>query len=411
MNQYQLPPDYEAEIDSLRKRQELMQALAMQQFQPRQTQMVSGIAVKQSPLAMGLRALSGVLAQRNAKAAQDEQKGVYSKFQQEGEQELQALQGLSPQEAIIKAMTARGMPARAYGAQLLAQQKADEELRREIGKIAGKDNPEGAVKYLQGKNTQAPIPPATPWEPVQAIPGVPGGYGQRDPRTGKTDWKFEPKATSVTVDTAGEIAATKALGGKVPEVLESARQGFIDAQQALQNAQQIEKLAGDPQTVTGFAAGPLGGLSAIGAKMGLTGPDAAAKTQVLLSSLAKQTLEASKTLKGAISDKEKPFLEQASAGALAYTPEALQHLARLTTAVSHNRMVQARQQWLGATSVPGAQAGAAMYPLPPWGTHGLDPKMFQEMPGDQVKYIGEVTPTSGTQKPLTLDEYLKKQGL
>ena len=114
----------------------------------------------------------------------------------------------------------------------------------------------------------------------------------------------------------------------------------------------------------------------------------------MLGLMAKDTLEASKKLKGAISDKEKPFLEDASAGRISWTPEALQHLAGITIAASHNAMLNAAQQHSGARSVTGADEISKLYPLPPF-SYGMDPDMFPETQFGRVRYQGAYSSQGG----------------
>lgn len=188
----------------------------------------------------------------------------------------------------------------------------------------------------------------------------------------------------------------------------------MDATQGRQQAEQIMTLAKDPAVITGFGAGIETGVAALSAKLGFSGPDAPAKTQALLSALAANTLEASRDLKGAISDKEKPFLEEAKSGKITYTPQAIQHLAGLALAVSHNKTLNAVRQWNGTVQgIPdeGLKSQASsMYPLPPLGNYTLDPKLFPETAEGRVRYQGELfQPGAQTSKPISIEEWLKKQ--
>ena len=157
-------------------------------------------------------------------------------------------------------------------------------------------------------------------------------------------------------------------------------------QEALSNASQIIQIARDPQFISGVSAKPELFFSALAAKFNLTGPDAAAKTQAMLGLFAKNTLAASKDLKGSISEKEYPFLEAASSGSITWTPEALQHLAALATAANHNKLLNGLEQWEGAAGKnPRAQQ---MWPLPPIShtlPEGLD---FKEGPRGRISYQG-----------------------
>jgi hypothetical protein len=230
------------------------------------------------------------------------------------------------------------------------------------------------------------------------------------------------KGVKVTtnVDTKGELAALQAGGKQVPEVLAKSRDDIMNAQSTLQSAQRLEALAKDPAVKVGFAAGPAGVLNSLSTALGLTGPDAAAKTQAVMSEMANQTLNQVKRLPGAITEKERPFLEQAAAGKLDYTPEAIQHLAGLAQMAAHNIIIAANEQYNGALRFPGAGEVSAMYPLPPI-HHTLDPEKFKEGARGRVSfsdaYSGGGAGSKGNssalrgsaENPLTYEEYLQRK--
>jgi hypothetical protein len=210
--------------------------------------------------------------------------------------------------------------------------------------------------------------------------------------------EVEPVDKGVNVTTNVDTTGNKEALKKVGDVLESSRNAQIQSIQARQSSEQLLALAKDPEVITGFGAGPLGGLQALSAKLGFTGEDAAAKTQALVSTIAAQTLEASKELKGAISEKEKPFLEQAKAGSMNYTPQALQHLANLSMAVAHNTSIRARQQWESASRVTGANEIAKMYPQPELGSWEPGPE-FASNPDGTIRYNPGLTPADANGRP------------
>lgn len=240
-------------------------------------------------------------------------------------------------------------------------------------------------------------------------------YGQSNTGTGEV--KFAPGGTNVSVNTQGEKAAVVAGGQAVPKVLEGARDTVIKMGSQIQSANRILELVKDPQVITGFGAGALGGMAAVAAQLGITGQDAVAKTQALTGELAKQTLANVHLLPGAITEKERPFLEMAAAGKIDWSTDALAHLAGLSLATSHNAIIDARRQYESTVqNFPGAREVSAMYPLPPLAhTLGGRPEDFPNTDGAKVSYTG--TFGGGVAKPLpggaatnaiSLDEYLKR---
>jgi hypothetical protein len=203
--------------------------------------------------------------------------------------------------------------------------------------------------------------------------------------------EVEPVDKGMKVTTHVDVGSKETLK-RQGEVMEKARNDQLNAIQARQGAEQILALSKDPEVVTGFGAGPVGGLQSLAAKLGFTDADGAAKTQSLLSALAAGTLEASKDLKGAISEKEKPFLEQAKSGSMNYTPEAIQHLANLAKAVAHNQMLEARRQWTSANSIPGGESMGSLYPQPDFGEWTMDEKEFPETAAGRVRYNPALSP-------------------
>lgn len=233
--------------------------------------------------------------------------------------------------------------------------------------------------------------------------------GQADISSGKVAWA--PQGTNVNIDTSGSKVALN----NAPKVFESARDSMLQSQQGLSEARRLMALSGDPKVAAGFAAGPQGIFQAIGAKLGVDPTQAASATQALTSAIAAQTLEASKELKGAISEKEKPFLEQARAGQMQYTPQALQYLAGLSMAVNHNRLLNSVQQYNSAASVEGAEPIARQYPMPALGAWEMPSNQFVETVNGRVRYSGTpVNPMqakgSSAQNPLSVQEWLAQQG-
>ena len=171
--------------------------------------------------------------------------------------------------------------------------------------------------------------------------------------------------TNITLPGAKQTsAAEEAFGKKVPEVLENASKSAQSAIGKLQSAERILDLAKNPDVISGALAEPRLGLAKLGELLGFKSDVAISQTQSLLSELAAQTLANVGRLPGAITEKERPFLAQAAAGSLDYTPEAIAHLARLAQVDSHNQLMHLVKQYDNAAATPGVGANAGMYPFP-----------------------------------------------
>jgi hypothetical protein len=408
-----LPPEYQAQIRDLERKRQMAMMLQQQALQQQPTQVIGNRAVKNSPLAGIAQVLSGYLGQKLGSQADTGIAQQLGKYQEAARGEVNRVQSL-PEDLAIPAGRSSPYPQAQQLAKAMweAQQKRNQAGAEILGKA--EDVP-AAMKALQSG-----IP--TDYTPPQPAPVQFGQQGQAPyaivPQpNGKRDFHFAPAGISITNDMVGERAVEKAVGAKVPDVVEGARHTIMQAGEALQNASMVAKLAADPEVTTGFGANQALGLKALAAKLGFGGEEGVAKSQALLSGIASQTLAASGELKGAISDKEKPFLEEAKAGRIAYTPAAIQHLAALSAAVNHNRLMAAREQWQGGASVKGAENAAQMWPMPPVNHQLPGPESaYTQLPRGRVQYNGslvmpQAAPASPApeQKILTPDQLSPEQ--
>jgi len=378
-----LPPEYQTQIDEANRRRALAQVLQKRAMTGTQVQNYGPQAARLSPFAvlgdLGAGALGLKMENDAVQSAGDTQK----QYRTDATKAIADWQNL-PEDAQISASQTSQFPM----VQALGKALQDRKTKRlELFTSAVKDvDPQAAANAAKFGDT-----------PVgdYRIPNVPepvfGNFGDNpyalvSNRKGEKEVKFAPKGTSVNVDTVGEKSAIKALGGQVPKVLDEAREAVILNLDKIQNANRIHLLAADPDILAGFGASQLTGLAGLGARLGFTPAEAVAKTQELLTATAKQTLTASKDLKGSISEKEKPFLEQAASGGLDYTPQAIARLAQLQAAVSHNALMREYNRYNSTLQVPGAEQGANMYPLPSI-EHTLpgSDKEFPQRPDGQIQ--------------------------
>lgn len=296
-----------------------------------------------------------------------------------------------PRKAILQAMASQHPELQAIGKAELAKEPKPVEYQFING--------QGGKVYAGNKQTgtlteRADNPKAQTTFSEPFLVDSPSGkiFVQRNNLTGQLEVVDKtPKVTATaTANSAqkGSNAAAEALGKKVPEVLEGAQATVTKAQQGIESGQRMLQLASSPELISGFAAEPSLWLANLATKLGLTGPNAAAQTQAALSAMAGQTLDQVKRLPGAITEKERPFLEMAAAGKIDFTPENLRHLAGISIAANNNSLLEAVKQYSGTAGLEGAEVGASMYPLPRV-SYSLDPKLFQEQgQTGRVQYMG-----------------------
>lgn len=402
--QFRPEVDRTAELQQLQRRQQLAEALQARAMQvPIQANSDKSAAFQALAL-MGQQLLAG-RSQREAAQKQQQIRAETDAVQQANlEAYLGQREGPAAKEALLRAMLSRDprLQELAKMDAAAAQQRAgfkDQVIDKALVRVP---NSGGPVQKLYEA-------PREQWKD-ETIQGPTGPI-----LVARNTLTNEPKAIDRTpkvsvsnnMGNEGATAAEKELGKKVPEVLQKAQESFIQSQQALEGSQRLMELAKSPDLVTGFGAGVVTGLNALGAKLGFTGPDAAAQTQAAMAEMANNTLNQVKRLTGAITEKERPFLEMAASGKLDWEPETLRHLAGIAQAAAHNDIIQSYKQYQGAAGVPGASQGAAMYPLPPL-EHSLDPSMFEERRNGFVRYKGVLPGLSkGAKEPAAPASQLK----
>ena len=282
-----------------------------------------------------------------------------------------------PKAAVLKAMASQHPEMKAIGAsgykELMPQVKEiDGQLVKYNG--MGTEPPKVLGSYRkpvamadQFWDTNGAVPQRIAdgreqYGPVGKVADGPAGpvFGQQAQGTGKVN--FAPAGTNVNTNMTQENALAKAMGEKLLPVLEGSRKEAMAAQNQIASANRIMELAKDPQVITGFGADQITGLTSFAAKLGLTGPDAPVKTQQLVAEMAKQTLANVHLLPGAITEKERPFLQQAASGQLNWTPDALQRLAELSAATGHNNFIAAHEQYYQASEQ--SPQARSMFPFP-----------------------------------------------
>lgn len=308
----------------------------------------------------------------------------------------------NPHAAVVEALTSRYPEMRAIGAselpKLLTANKPPQMTYHTVGNnlVGTLNNPTNpdtpTVKELYRGQPQFTTETLT--DPDGKRHTV-----QRDSRTGEVKNVF-PAGTNVSIDTQ----TNKAVLAKMDDKFAAAAQAVTAGREQIASSERLYALASDPATVSGFGAGVELGFKALGKKLGWADSEnSVAKGQALLAGIAKQTLAAVPQLKGAISDKERPFLEQASAGAFNWTPEALRHLANLAQVAAHNQAMDAFRQYQSIGTLEGSSPFMAMNPMPPvqW---KMDSKRFSPMEGVQDYFtandsLGVGAPAAPTAPP------------
>lgn len=285
----------------------------------------------------------------------------------------------NPREAIIRAMTSQLPEMQAMGkAQMgsLGQrpeygfQAAGDTMYR-TNKHAGTVEPVGNIKKADWQDETRTID-------GRAVPG------QKNALTG--EWKaLGGGGQTINIGDKGNAELLK----EVVPVVKGAREQVLAAQQGLDASQRIMQALNDPSVQTGFGASAVTGVAALGAKLGLNGPDGVAKTQALASDLARNTLAAGQTMKGSFSDKDIQFLTDVTLGKIDFTKEALRDVAALAYQANHNGMLNAMDQYKSASQFKGMEGVAGLYPLPPvrWDATISDNPAFQKDDTGRLRYM------------------------
>lgn len=371
------------ELMQAKRKQEIALALLKQLQggppQPQQTRILAKTPLMSTLLHAGSQ---GMAANRLAEA--DAQIGEITKQQQQAySQGASELMGSQDQRAAIaKALASSNPQLRALAAaQEKARREAEEKDRErqnsranallpvlgQNGMVTEAGNIAASGQVPQGLTRPPVVPPRVDWI------DDPNNPGKKIPHQVDTRLTGEQSGTlsggpqvkiENNLDNKQEGAAAKAFGAVGPEVLKEVRANAQKAISGLDSSQRLLDILKDPQVITGSFAEPRLLLEKIGNIAGFTGPNAIGQTQGLLSELANSTLEQVKRLPGAITEKERPFLQQAAAGSLDYTPEALQRLAEIAQITNHNALLSLQEQYNGAAAAPGVGANAGMYPFP-----------------------------------------------
>jgi hypothetical protein len=161
----------------------------------------------------------------------------------------------------------------------------------------------------------------------------------------------------------GADALVQKLAGVNVDNLSASRDKAAGAAELLTTMQNAKQLL--PKATTGFGAEARLSLQKMAALVGLSDPEAISSSEQLGATLAQNILSNVAKLKGAISDKEMPFLEKVAGGTLKSDPATLERVLNLGIAASinavrdHQKMLTQFRQQKGATPEM-----TAMYEVP-----------------------------------------------
>lgn len=199
-----LPPEFQAQIQKLLRQQQIAQQLA-QGAMGTQTQVVSGHAVRTSPLEGVARALTAFGGMKQAGDLQDQmlaaqQQGVQAR-QDEG-RGLIDLYGQNPRAAIAKALVSPSWSKLGE-----TWQKTLDERVNKAAEVQKETDPSGALKTLSnGQMPQGWTPPPVP-DPTFGTDPSNNPYALTVNRKGEKEVKYAPKGVSVNIPgKEGEMA-------------------------------------------------------------------------------------------------------------------------------------------------------------------------------------------------------------
>jgi hypothetical protein len=427
------PSEYQAQIDAAERRKKL--ALILQQrglAEPTRIQQTGRMASKESPWGFLPSVISSIGSAYLGSKAEGESQAAKASLETAQQDDIKAYQNIKdPTEQLNYGQSSRFGKTRELAK---AMQDTREKRLAGFGSALGTSDPTAVGQaFAQGavpSTYQAPpnVPPVFGKTPEGLPTVVNTGVGGR--QTG--GFGSLPSKTDINLPGGKqESAAAKAVGEIVPKRLEEVTANARNAIQAMESADRISSLVKDPNVITGFGASTVSGLASLGAKLGFQGSDAAAKTQALLAEQANQTLAQVKKLPGAITEKERPFLELASAGKIDFTPEAITRLADIAKMHGHNTLLESQEAYNGTLQTPGAQETGVggMYPFPKGWNFSADEKKYAPVSegSNRYRYIGDVpsapkaagaTPQTAlsvdqltpVQIQLLMDELKKRQG-
>ena len=208
----QMPPEYQAQLQQLMRQRQIAQMLMQQNLQPRETQVISGHAVRQSPLSGIARALMGAQGMSSLNAIDSQSTDVartMSQAQAEEGKRLFSVFQQNPQQGVAEAASSK-FPQ--Y--QKLAKEWQDALNKRLEGAgnaMSTGGDTKGAVQTFQSGQIPAEYQPkAMPAPVVQQVDGPNGKipmvvttdkYGVQDAKLG-----------------SGGVNVTTKIGGKEGEM-------------------------------------------------------------------------------------------------------------------------------------------------------------------------------------------------
>lgn len=357
-----------------------------------------------------------------AQAQQDYQTNYSKRLGQEADQYLTTSQGApgqyelpegqagpqipatpaNPREAVIRAMTSRLPEMQAIGQAGMKNIGKPREMKEHvIGDTLIVSDGQGGARVVGSYNK-------ADWkEETRTVDGK-VMQGQRNEKTG--EWK--PLSAGGQTINIGEKQDAALLEPGM-KILDKARSAILGEQKNLATAERIYQLSQDPQLISGPGATPLGYLSAIGAKLGLNGPEAAAKTQAMLTDLAGNALARGQEMKGSFSDADIKFLQDVTAGRIEASPEVMREVAALAYTTAHNAILENQKQYSGtAEASDQLRRAAGMYPMPAIKHKNLDPKLFTDEEGTgRMRYASPLRQqapagAAGGKKRMTSTEFL-----
>lgn len=217
-----LPPEFAQQFEALKRRQALAQAMQAQAMQQRPTEVITGHAVRQGPLSHGLRAISGILANRNLSQADEGLAGIRRQASEATQAEMGSVQG-----DLAKALMSQNPQVKQYAMQMaeLQKQQAQTEQARAMAEKAAREDapkpfnvPEGAAVFdpTQGKevyrNPNDPRTQAGRMSPLGQLMAERDQLPEGDPRRQAYDMAIRKAnthapAASTNVSYGGQFAA------------------------------------------------------------------------------------------------------------------------------------------------------------------------------------------------------------
>jgi hypothetical protein len=362
------PFDFDAEQQKIKRRRAVAEALIAQSMQPMGgTEMVSGVAVKRSPLEGIAHVAKAYFAGKQNKGLDEQETDLNAKYRREiAEANEEYLRGSKDpaigREAAASRLGSRVMNPAEYSKLLVADALKGGDIKaykpgdvlfrdgKQVGEIPEKTGNRKTFTDTQGiTRFQDTGEQVLATEKPKAPEGMRyGASGELEAIPGFVGMKKEiaaAGATKIPITVGAEKKYGEAFASKIAEADVSMRDTAIKAPELAERANRVKEVLASGKVITGAGADFR---LALGKVMGLVGASDAetiSNTEAVVTDLAKNTLDAIKASGlgsgSGFSNADRDFLEKAVGGKIGLEAKTIDRLADL----AHRAAEKSSQRW------------------------------------------------------------------